>query len=128
MNLAVQFARAESAWLEPDELDDPLEGVEHPRERKPWKRDRHAVYWQMQRAINEREALTVRDFGGGWSFPTSLSYQSWTANHAQFEVRRALWKIDDLSRMHPLARLEFVARLRRYVLKARELRLAARAA
>jgi hypothetical protein len=111
--------------LDPEEFDDPLERVEYPRERKPWKRDRLATYWQMQRAIIQREARTVREFRGGWQFPTSLSYQSWTANHAQFEVRRALWKIDDLGRMHASARAAHLARLRRYVLKARELRLAA---
>lgn len=112
--------------LDPPDLDDPLEHVEHPRERKPGKRDRQAIRWQMQRAINEREALTVRDFGNGWQFPTSLAAQSCFANRAQFEVRRALWKIDDLSRMSPATRDEFIARLRRYVLKARELRLAGR--
>jgi hypothetical protein len=128
MMLGTQFLRAEAQWLEPEEVDDPLEGVEHPRERKPRTRDRFSIRWQMQRAINEREARTIRDFGNGWRFPTSISYQSWTANHAQFEVRRALIT-REFRRMHPAARAEYFARLRRYVMKARELRLAsARAA
>lgn len=111
--------------LDPPEYDDPLERVEHPRERKPWKRDRHATYWRMQRAINLREWRTIRPFGNGWQHATSLQAQYRQLNLAEFEVRRALWKIDDLGRMHPAARAEFIARLRRYVLFARELRLAA---
>jgi hypothetical protein len=112
-------------WTDTPEYDDPLENVEHPRERKPWKRDRHAIRWQMQRAMNLREWATYHDFGNGRQFPTSLMAQSAAANRAQFEVRRALLKVDDLGRMHEASRREHLARLRRYVLKARELRLAA---
>lgn len=126
MGIAADFARAEAQWLEPDEpTDDPLDRVEHPRERKPWKRDRHAIRWQMQGAINRREAMTVRDFGNGWQFPTSLQYRSWYANHVAHEIRRALWRIDDLSRMHAHARSEHLASLRRGVERVRALRLAA---
>lgn len=42
------------AWGEPEDAEDPLERVEFPRERKPWKRDREAMRLAMQRAINER--------------------------------------------------------------------------
>lgn len=116
------------AWGDPPEYDDPLDAVEFPRERKPWKRDRHEIYWKMQRAINEREAATIRDFGNGWQFPTSLMAQSVWANRAQHEVRRALWGIDNLNRMHSSARREHLARLHRYVMKPRELRLASKGA
>lgn len=119
------YTRAEAAWLEPDdEGPDPLEGVEHPRERKPGRRDRHDVRWAMQRAMNQREWATIKDFGNGWKHATSLQARSIHLNRAEHEVRRALWKIDDLGRMHAAARREHLARLRRYVLFARELRLA----
>jgi hypothetical protein len=42
------------AWGEPEDVDDPLEGVAYPRERKPWKRDRERVRLVMQAAIRER--------------------------------------------------------------------------
>ncbi|PZU71085.1 hypothetical protein [Sphingobium sp.] len=42
------------AWGEPEDVDDPLEGVAYPRERKPWKRDRERVRLVMQAAILER--------------------------------------------------------------------------
>jgi hypothetical protein len=111
--------------LDPDDCEDPLERVEFPRERKPWKRDRHVVRSKAQGAINAREALTVRDFGRGWQYATSVAAQSREANHAQLQVWRALKKIDDPRRMHFEARHEFYLRLHRLVRHVRRLRLAA---
>lgn len=111
--------------LEPEDVPDPVEGVEFPRERKPWKRDRHAIYWKMQRAINQREWRTLRPFGPGRQHATSLQARSRYLNRAEHEVRRALWKIDDLGRMHAASRRQHLDWLRRIVLFARELRLAA---
>jgi hypothetical protein len=113
-------------WTDPPEGDDPLEGVEHPRERKSNRRDRHDVRWRMQRAMNEREWATIRDFGNGQKHATSLQARSLRLNHAEFEVRRALITREH-DRMCPAARADYLARLRRYVLFARELRLAPKA-
>lgn len=41
--MALHLHSAEAYLTEPPEYDDPLEGVEFPRQRKPWKRDRHEL-------------------------------------------------------------------------------------
>jgi hypothetical protein len=115
----------ETSWREPPEYDDPLENVERPRERKPWKRDREAVRMAMRRAINERWQASVRDFGRGWHYATCRDAVAAAQNHSWHEVRRALWKIDNLKRMHFEARHEHRLRLYRYVRKPRLLRQAA---
>lgn len=52
------------AWLTtPPEYDDPLERVEFPRERKPWKRDREAIRWAMRLHDSKRAIWIVDDRG-----------------------------------------------------------------
>ena len=41
--------------------------------------------------------------------------RAWHRHHTWHEVRRALWKMDDLSKMLPEVRLDYLARLKRYV-------------
>lgn len=101
--------------MDPPEYDDPLERVEHPRERKPWKRDRHAVRSAMNAAIIQRcranmrpDKMHTRDHSLRFGF----------LNVARFEIRRHF--LIDHRRQHPTVRAESVARLRRYVLAARK--------
>ena len=80
----------ETSWREPPEYDDPLEHVDHPRERKPWKRDRHSIQWMMQLAINERCAANWRERPNGWSGTADHSLRFQALNQARYEVFRLM--------------------------------------
>lgn len=112
---AATFARAEAGWLEPPEYDDPLEAVEFPRERKPRKRDRHSLRFAMQGAINRRCWANMRADG---MQTRDHSMRFWFLKHARYEIWRHFFL--DHRRQHPIVRAESVARLRRYVLAARD--------
>lgn len=110
-----EFDRCEAAWLAPDEFDDPLERVEFPRERKPWKRDREAVRVAMQGAINKRCWANVneadgrtRDHAVGWR----------EFEHGKFQLRRELI-VSSKPRMHPDAWRYHLAYIRRCILAHR---------
>lgn len=116
MGLHLAPAAAEAAWLEPPEYDDPLEHVEFPRERKPWKRDRHAIRSAMNGAINARcqanmtpDGMQTRDH----------HMRFFWLNHARYEIWRQFF-IDHHHLQHPTVRSEKVACLRRCVLAARD--------
>jgi len=103
------------AWGDPPEPEDPLENVEHPRERKPWKRDRDSVRWAMQGAINQRCWANMRPDG---MQTRDHSMRFWFLNMARYEIWRHFFL--DHRRQHAEARANAVARLRRYVLAARD--------
>lgn len=104
-------------YLDPPEVGDPLERVENPRERKPWKRDRDAIRFAMQRAINERcgaNPMVVDSRGkpGHLSKDHSLRFRE--LNHLHFEIgryrwecrgKRRSWRLDALARLHRIADL-----------------------
>jgi len=105
-------------YLEPPEPEDPLEGVEYPRERKPWKRDRDAVRFAMQQAINVRclanpMVSDSRGEPGRLSKDHSLRF-SWL-NDLHYELFRYRMRIgfgprrshslDALARLHRIAEL-----------------------
>jgi hypothetical protein len=109
----------ETSWREPPEHDDPLEHVEHIRERKPWKRDREAVRLAMQRRINERRQsnpMLVDARGepvGHRSKDHSLRFAELNYLHAEiyrfrmgvgFGPRRS-HRFDALARLHRIADL-----------------------
>lgn len=118
MGLHLIPSHIEAAWLEPPEHDDPLEGVEFPRERSPWKRDRDWVRWQMQLAINERmraNPMLVDSRGqpGSMSKDHALRFAELNLLHAEiyryrlrigFGPRRS-HRFDALARLHRIADL-----------------------
>jgi hypothetical protein len=105
---------AEAAYLEAPEYGDPSDWGEHPRERKPWSRDRNTIRYTMQAAINQRCWSNVD--ANGWTNDHSMRFQA--LNHARYEIWRHFF-IDN-KRMHPTVRAEAIARLKRYVLGARK--------
>jgi hypothetical protein len=79
------------AWGEPDDVDDPLERVEFPRERKPWKRDREAVRLAMQRALNERRAgnpMIERSRGEPYAITKDHAARFQRLNELHYEIFR----------------------------------------
>lgn len=115
MSLHLVPSHIEAAWLDPPEYDDPLERVEHPRERKPWKRDRHAIRSMMNGAINRRCWANLRADG---MRTRDHSERFRLLNHARYEIWRHFFL--DHKRQHPNVRAENVARFRRYILAARD--------
>ena len=82
-------------YLEPPEYPDPLESVEFPRERKPWKRDRDTIRWAMQSAINARCAanpmvVDSRGNPGSRSKDHSLRFRELDRLHS--EINRFRWE------------------------------------
>lgn len=117
MSLAADFARAEASYLSPYESEDPLEDVEFPRDRKPWKRDRHKVRSDAQGAINRRAWSNMGDDGQtkdhaiGW----------WFWEHTKFEIRRELFngRHRDIDHRHPDVRRHVIEGLKRLILANR---------
>lgn len=113
MSLAADFARCEASYLSPDDPEDPLDGVDFPRERKPWKRDRFKVRWDMQAAINRRAWANLgdddrtKDHATGW----------WFWERTKFEVRRELFngRHPHIDHRHPDVRREVIERLKRLI-------------
>jgi hypothetical protein len=101
--------------MEPPEYDDALDRVEFPRERKPWKRDRHSIRYAMQGAINRRCWANI-DPGAKRTRDHSERFR--LLSHARYEIWRHFFL--DHKRQHSAVRAETVARLRRYVLAARD--------
>lgn len=114
MGLHLHSAACE-AWLtEPPEYgDDPLDGVEFPRERKPWTRDRYQVVSSMSGAINRRCWANIGE--DGQTLDHSMRF--WFLNMAHYEINRFRWESRGIK--HQAWRDETIARLRRYVLAAR---------
>ena len=112
-------------YLEPPESDDPLEGVEHLRERKPWKRDREAVKYAMQAAINARcqaNPMVVDSRGGPGSLSKDHSLGFRDLNYLHYEIGRYRWESKGKRRswcLGALARLHRIADLIPYYDKPR---------
>lgn len=99
-------------WGEPPEYSDPLDSVENPRERKPWKRNRHAVHSAMQKAINARcwaNPMVVDAYGTPGLLSKDHSLRFVRLNHLHFEIgryrweskgKRRSWRLDALARLH----------------------------
>jgi hypothetical protein len=108
----------ETSWREPPEPDDPLAGVEHPRERKPWKRDRDAARFAMRCRINERcraNPMVVDSRGEPGRLSKDHSLRFAELNYLHAEIYRYRMKIgfgprrshrfDALARLHRIADL-----------------------
>ncbi len=100
--------------MDPPEYEDPLDRVEFPRERKPGKRDRHAIRSMMNGAINRRcwanmdeQGLRTRDHAQRFAF----------LNHARYEIWRHF--LIDHKRQHPTVQAQMIAGLRHLVLACR---------
>jgi hypothetical protein len=112
VSLHLHSAACEAYLTEPPEYEDPLLGVDFPRDRKPWKRDRYAIRSAMNGAINHRcwdntgEDGRTRDHSQRFAF----------LNMAHFEIDRFRW--ESRKGKHQAWRDETIARLRRYVLAA----------
>ncbi len=87
-------------------------------------RDRHQIHYTMQLAINERATASWAKTSPTWDEATDRAAEIRAQHLAWHEVRRALWGIDNLKRMHFAARHEHYLRLHRYVRWSRRIRQA----